>query len=486
MTKHTSDTSAQMEINFRKLAGIAKLSEESALKLEKESQITHFRIGQAIAEETTLPAYAFWILEGECRLFGSDNTGLSSLGKIGPGASVGVASLLRAKPCERINASTPVTALAIPDELIVNFYENEPAFRNWCNQTIWPAELVSIVEERISNNAKNEISLQNTLARAIQTAKLITNQEQLNNASKENFSKDYDYILASGNTELKIGCKIACNQKLPTSRPPFSLRVIELPKDIYETSSNTSATEDNISKLNTSSNSPAILQRSGLDVGQSDLLRDFEIIKADGELDEVLACFQMISKQLKLPFRKDSIEKVLRDSLRRGQSPNIQLCGQLGASLGLHVTSANIPAEFGVRILTPSLVSWKGSFAIAIKSDSKGIVLASPKNGKIFISPEELNQEFPEGIDILLMERTINTPEQRFGPSWFMPALTRYRGVLTQVLIASFVVQLFGLANPLLIRVIIDKVISQRSLDTLQVLGVGLIIVTILEGILEA
>ena len=45
-------------------------------------------------------------------------------------------------------------------------------------------------------------------------------------------------------------------------------------------------------------------------------------------------------------------------------------------------------------------------------------------------------------------------------------------------------VQLFSLANPLLIQVIIDKVISQRSLDTLQVLGIGLVIVTLLEGIL--
>ena len=44
--------------------------------------------------------------------------------------------------------------------------------------------------------------------------------------------------------------------------------------------------------------------------------------------------------------------------------------------------------------------------------------------------------------------------------------------------------QLFGLANPLLIQVIIDKVISQRSLDTLQVLGLALV-VTILGGLLE-
>lgn len=45
--------------------------------------------------------------------------------------------------------------------------------------------------------------------------------------------------------------------------------------------------------------------------------------------------------------------------------------------------------------------------------------------------------------------------------------------------------QLFSLANPLLIQVIIDKVINQRSLDTLQVLGFALVIVTILEGLLS-
>ena len=56
--------------------------------------------------------------------------------------------------------------------------------------------------------------------------------------------------------------------------------------------------------------------------------------------------------------------------------------------------------------------------------------------------------------------------------------------MLIQVLAASFVVQLFTLANPLLIQVIIDKVISQRSLDTLQVLGIALVVVTILEGVL--
>ena len=127
---------------------------------------------------------------------------------------------------------------------------------------------------------------------------------------------------------------------------------------------------------------------------------------------------------------------------------------------------------------------WKGGFALVVASNERGLKFASPKHGMVSLTTSELETSFPEGIELLLMERSNATPEQNFGPGWFWPALKRYRGVLTQVLAASFVVQLFTLANPLLIQVIIDKVITQRSLDTLQVLGIALVVVTILEGVL--
>ena len=85
----------------------------------------------------------------------------------------------------------------------------------------------------------------------------------------------------------------------------------------------------------------------------------FKLIEGEGPLEETLACFQMLAAQMKLPFRRDSIEKVLRDSLRRGQTPNIQLCGQLGASLGLHVVSAKVPAGMGTRLQVPCMIPWK-------------------------------------------------------------------------------------------------------------------------------
>ena len=130
------------------------------------------------------------------------------------------------------------------------------------------------------------------------------------------------------------------------------------------------------------------------------------------------------------------------------------------------------------------MIPWKGGFALVVASSERGLKLASPKHGMVSLSTSDLETNFPEGIELLLMERSNATPEQNFGPGWFWPALKRYRGVLTQVLAASFVVQPFTLANPLLIQVIIDKVITQRSLDTLQVLGIALVVVTILEGVL--
>ena len=65
-----------------------------------------------------------------------------------------------------------------------------------------------------------------------------------------------------------------------------------------------------------------------------------------------------------------------------------------------------------------------------IKSDSQGLTIASPKEGILEIHTNELEAEFADGIDILVMEKTINTPEQKFGPNWFTPALARYKGVL--------------------------------------------------------
>jgi ATP-binding cassette subfamily B protein len=305
------------------------------------------------------------------------------------------------------------------------------------------------------------------------------------------------YLASCNGTEQAYGSVVDLANGVPTSQGPLPLRLIALPENLLNhprqspaalppgsNGQTDQAQSGGLALTHDHDLAPAPLA-SGLDLsGEGE--RRFRLIRAEGVLEETLACFQMLSMELELPFRRDAIEKILRDVLRRGQTPDLQICGQLAAMLGLHVSGAKVAASQGTRLQVPALVPWKDGFALLRASHAGGMVLASPRDGIVQVSPDQIEEHYPEGIELLLLERTLQTPEQRFGPSWFLPAIKRYRGVLVQVVLASFVVQMFGLAGPLLIQVIIDKVITQRSLDTLQVLGIGLVVVTLLEGVLGA
>lgn len=75
---------------------------------------------------------------------------------------------------------------------------------------------------------------------------------------------------------------------------------------------------------------------------------------------------------------------------------------------------------------------------------------------------------------------------QRFGLRWFWQAMRKHKALMAEVLLASFFVQVFALATPLVFQVVIDKVLTHRSLSTLDVLVVALVAVALFEVVLGA
>ncbi len=73
---------------------------------------------------------------------------------------------------------------------------------------------------------------------------------------------------------------------------------------------------------------------------------------------------------------------------------------------------------------------------------------------------------------------------RRFDITWFLGAIHKYRHQLTEVVVASFFLQLFALVSPLFFQVVIDKVLVHRSLSTLDVLVIGLVAISVFETIL--
>ena len=128
---------------------------------------------------------------------------------------------------------------------------------------------------------------------------------------------------------------------------------------------------------------------TGIDLGQSDKYQ-IQLIRAKGNFQEAMACFQMLSKVLDLPFRRDAIEKVLRKTLQSNKDINLKLCGDISLMMGLHVNKIHAPASLGKRLETPSLLKWREGFAVVSSSNANGLILASPRDGWVSLDTEEI------------------------------------------------------------------------------------------------
>ena len=472
------------------LASHPALSQLSPARLEQLSaqlQDRSFGIGQPLCHRELVPKEVLLILEGEARVLVQEHGRTVTLCKLGAGDWVGLASFLRVKGCEEVAAASDLKAAAIADADLLQLLQEEPSFRVWCASQLWPAELADLLAPLLQVHPTARIGLRELCRDLLPYACSVEATAPAFGGVRVN-----EQLIAASNNlvDYELGASLDPAAGVPQVHPPLQARFLVWQREPLEALLGEGLDASTVEQspaagalVPAEAALPTAPLQSGLDLGSRDRA-SFTLVRATGPLDEVLACFQMLSAELRLPFRRDAIERILREGLNRGRQPNLQLCGSLGATLGLHVSGLRVPASQGTRLQTPGLVSWNGGFALVQLSNAQGLVLASPRDGWVELSPEEIESNFPEGIELLLLERSNSTPERRFGFSWFWPALRRYRGLLLQVLLASFVVQLFSLANPLLIQVIIDKVISQRSLDTLQVLGIALVVVTLMEGVI--
>jgi subfamily B ATP-binding cassette protein HlyB/CyaB len=85
---------------------------------------------------------------------------------------------------------------------------------------------------------------------------------------------------------------------------------------------------------------------------------------------------------------------------------------------------------------------------------------------------------------IILKHKMLND-QIKFGFAWFYNQILHYKKIAGEILIASFVIQLFGLVTPLFTQVVLDKVLVHHSIGTLNVIAVAFAIVIIFDMLLN-
>lgn len=126
------------------------------------------------------------------------------------------------------------------------------------------------------------------------------------------------------------------------------------------------------------------------------------------------------------------------------------------------------------------------TFGVILKPDceSKKALVFIPEDKKAKELTFDEISEISNGEIIFLSHKLMNE-QIRFGFKWFFVEIMKYKRIIAEVMLGSFVVQLFGLVTPLFTQVILDKVIVHRSMSTLDVLGIAFVAVSIFEFLLN-
>ncbi len=129
-----------------------------------------------------------------------------------------------------------------------------------------------------------------------------------------------------------------------------------------------------------------------------------------------------------------------------------------------------------------------GGFVLLAKVDKAGgrILVQEPgEERSAWKSFDQVGDTLSGDVILVRKPDKLAGSEPRFGLKWFFINAMKYRSVLRDCFFASLFVQVFALLSPLVFMIVIDKVLGNNSLSTLDVLVFALVVVSLFEILLN-
>lgn len=155
--------------------------------------------------------------------------------------------------------------------------------------------------------------------------------------------------------------------------------------------------------------------------------------------------------------------------------------------LDLRAKAARVSWNQLTRLSTPLIAGFSDGGYGVITQAAEGRVFVMDLVGlrHRWIDQAEFEQAWSGQVVLVKAPVRLTDPNRRFDLKWFIPIVWKYRHAFREILLASFVIQLFALATPLFTQLVIDKVLVHNSIPTLDVLALGMLIIIVFEGTLN-
>ena len=171
-------------------------------------------------------------------------------------------------------------------------------------------------------------------------------------------------------------------------------------------------------------------------------------------------------------------------------SPNFEKAAKIA---GFNSKLIKEPLEKISPLFLPVILILKDAKSVILKEidhkNKKAVILIPEVEGEEEIDLEKLKNEYSGFAILLKKELKYKDPKAKNLAKkykhWFWSVIWKYRKIYADVLLASFLVNLFVLAIPLFTRNVYDRVIPNNATETLWAFAIGVIIILILDAILK-
>ncbi len=485
----------------------SQIPDRAITELTDQAQFVRYRMGQTVLMREQMPAQITIIYSGQIRLLGYDpQTQMPiTLRLLEIGELVGWTGVLRGKSCETAIASVDTVCLQVPiaffQKLVANHTQLEAAF-TYSAQLIEVYDLLGqVLQEKANSDALMAAcgaSDLRELALMLAPIAIVRNLAPGKSAIKD-LDDNRTWLVSRGTIEgFEVGNGITpreepTGKEITVSRPDPArlvgvpvLEEDELSGDLTSTFYNPSAFSPTGLGIPYAPDQPVAGELGPVESVRGARGKKLPFVSGKGVHGSTMACFKMLAKYFRLNFKQDTINRILTNQLRNGSSLSLQTCGAIAEMQGMNAQMLRVPTASIGKLNVPILIPWQESFAIIYEVSEKEYTLAIPEVGIRRYKPTVFADLWGTSGELLLLQPPKATSKEKFGLNWFIPAVKKHRKVLIEVLVASLFVQVFGLANPLMTQLIIDKVLMQNSPDTLNTFGTLLIAMAIVEAILTA
>lgn len=496
---------------FANLLPFAQLSAEELTGLSDRAQFIRYRMGQTVLLREQMPVQIIIVYSGQVRLLGYNpqNQMPTTLQLLEKGEIVGWAGVLRNRACETAIASTESVCINIPVAYFQKLIERTPQLEALFYHGTPLIEVYDLVAQYLNTRPDSEALLRSfgaddlrELALKLAPQTMIRNVEPGRLPLSE-LDPQRSWFVSSGRVvDFPVGSCINPHDYLPETILEISkperlagggsnrARLVGVPLLAVQDATTGKFSDFEIERSSFQPTqleipyAPDVPETTDASAASRQRKVKYPLFKGRGTLEGTTACFKMLCKYMQVPFRPDVVGRLLKNQINSTGSVPLQLCGAIAEMLGINAQMVRIPTASLSKLQAPLMIAWQDSFAIVYEITTKELTLGIPESGIRRFNHTAFAETWGEGGEVLLLQRSNTAPKQKFGIRWFVPAIQKHKRVLIEVLIASLFVQIFGLANPLLTQLIIDKVIGNNSITTLNTFGSLLVILAVVEGIL--